>query len=173
MTMPYVDFVASRIKWLPTFEDDLMHACVGIAGEAVEYYAATTRQHKIEELGDLCFYYQHAFLALKKWGIPETDNPCHTYPEEMTTTQILYASGDILDLAKKIWVYKEPFEKRGLCTNLWYLGGLLNVAAEDWQMTRDEVQAANQAKLTLRYPTGYSDAAATARADKPEEAPRG
>jgi NTP pyrophosphatase (non-canonical NTP hydrolase) len=75
-------------------------------------------------------------------------------------------AGELLDAVKKTWVYGKALDHDNLIEELgdieWYmeaLRGLLNV-------TRDEVIAANVAKLEKRYPTRYTDELALARMDK-------
>lgn len=65
----YKHFVQHLSKKMPTFGDDLMHAAIGIAGEAGElldavkktwvYNKVLDRANVVEELGDLNFYMQH------------------------------------------------------------------------------------------------------------------
>lgn len=75
-------------------------------------------------------------------------------------------AGELLDAIKKTWVYGKSLDRANIIEELgdieFYseaLRGLLNV-------TRDEVIAANIAKLQVRYPTQYTDALALARLDK-------
>lgn len=75
-------------------------------------------------------------------------------------------AGELLDAIKKTWVYGKALDRDNIVEELgdieWYmeaLRGLLGV-------TRDEVIAANVAKLEKRYPTHYTDELALARLDK-------
>jgi NTP pyrophosphatase (non-canonical NTP hydrolase) len=87
------------------------------------------------------------------------------------------AGGEILDVAKKLWVYDQNFDtvnKEGkthedniheeLGDVLFYVQMACNVIG----CTLESLMEANMEKLSKRYPTGYSDAAAAARADKSE-----
>lgn len=66
--MSYGEFVASRAKVLATPTEDMLHAAVGISGEAGELLDAVKKVWVYnkpadlvnikEELGDLCFYMQ-------------------------------------------------------------------------------------------------------------------
>lgn len=70
----YADFVGKLFKVMPTHADSMMHAAVGVAGEAGEladavkkawvYGKELDRQNVIEELGDLRFYMQALQLLL-------------------------------------------------------------------------------------------------------------
>jgi NTP pyrophosphatase (non-canonical NTP hydrolase) len=75
-------------------------------------------------------------------------------------------AGELLDAVKKLWVYGKALDHANAIEELgdieWYMEamrGLLGV-------TRDQVIAANVAKLEKRYPTHYSDELALARLDK-------
>lgn len=74
-------------------------------------------------------------------------------------------SGEVLDLIKKSWVYGKPLDTDKLKTEagdtLHYL--VMLCITQGW--TLEDLAANNKAKLDLRYPTGYSDAAAIARKD--------
>lgn len=74
-------------------------------------------------------------------------------------------SAECLDLVKKSWVYGEPLDLVKLQTEagdtLHYLVMLCIV--NGW--TLEDLAANNKAKLDARYPQGYTDAAAIARAD--------
>ena len=74
-------------------------------------------------------------------------------------------SSECLDLVKKSWVYDKPLDLNKLQTEagdtLHYLVMLCIV--NDW--TLEDLAANNKRKLDLRYPEGYTDAAAIARAD--------
>lgn len=77
-TIRYDEFVRRLFKKLPTFNEDLMHAALGVCGEAGElgdaikraavYGKPIDRANVIEELGDLRFYIQAVQNLL---GIPE------------------------------------------------------------------------------------------------------
>jgi NTP pyrophosphatase (non-canonical NTP hydrolase) len=85
-------------------------------------------------------------------------------------------AGELLDIAKKIWVYgqtlntphKEDGKSNGhhlieeLGDLLFYMQHVMNVCNISWENVIDH----NVAKLSKRYKDGYSDAAAAARADK-------
>lgn len=74
-------------------------------------------------------------------------------------------AAECLDLVKKSWVYDKPLDLVKLQTEagdtFHYLVMLCIV--NGW--TLEDLAANNKAKLDLRYPTGYTDAAAIARAD--------
>lgn len=183
MTSPetYVQMVQRLVKWGPNFPHDFHHAATGICGEAIEFAFATGREHAAEELGDMEFYIRHAWLALEKWkilistvhldgaGAGEYEGGIESHSTEDALVKV---GGDILDFSKKIWIYGKPPQALPLVGALLTFERLLRKACSDHGLTRVAAQDANQYKLSTgpnaRYPLGYSDAAAIARADKPE-----
>lgn len=75
-------------------------------------------------------------------------------------------AGEIVDAIKKENVYGKPLDRVNVVEELgdleFYIAGLRQM----YGIRRDEVLANNVAKLMVRYPTGYTDEAAIARADK-------
>lgn len=78
-------------------------------------------------------------------------------------------AGEYLDVVKKhLWHGKDHDASRQQA--LKELGDLLwgiAQAADAWGWTLDEVARANVVKLRLRYPAGFTPAAAAAKADEP------
>ncbi len=76
-------------------------------------------------------------------------------------------AGEVADLIKKWKFHGHPYDreklKKELGDVLWYLAGVASAA----DMTLSEVAVGNIDKLTLRYPTGFSNEASINR--KPEE----
>lgn len=107
----YSEFVTSRLKQMPSLQEEILHCAVGCSTEA----------------------------------------------------------GELLSTAKKLWAYDKPLgnaELENLIEEsgdlLFYLCGLIITL----EMTLDEVAERNRLKLLRRYPRGYSNEAAIARADK-------
>ncbi len=75
-------------------------------------------------------------------------------------------AGEILDTAKKHWAYNKSLDIENLYEELgdllFYTTALMTIADIDLE----RVFAENVEKLKKRYPVGYTDAAAQARADK-------
>ena len=92
---------------------------------------------------------------------------------DLSNTRVIHAilgiageSGELVDLVKKSVVYHQPLKTNELREEL---GDLLHyiamlISANGW--TFEEVMDANVMKLQKRYPNGYSNEAAIARADK-------
>lgn len=75
-------------------------------------------------------------------------------------------AGELIDAIKKTWIYGKPLDRENVLEEsgdlLFYLQALLTECG----FTIDEAMTANVGKLRKRYPQGYTDAAAIARADK-------
>ena len=77
-------------------------------------------------------------------------------------------AGELLDNVYRHWNYGRQVDRDNLVEELgdirFYMRHLQNL----FQITDQEILQYNVTKLSKRYPTGYSDAAALARADKQE-----
>lgn len=164
------DMVVSLFKVLPGAQD-LHHATTGIAGEVAELHAADSMDNIIEECGDIEFYIEAAWQALErrtvKGRIPR--NPRGLLGDSVAgyvLTDLVISSGHLLDLSKKAWIYNKPIEEGVFMEAL----DAVEVDLDDYYkihgIDRRQVINENMAKLAARYPAGYTDAAAQARADK-------
>ena len=79
-------------------------------------------------------------------------------------------SGELVDAVKKSFAYNKPLDvvnmREELGDILFYVQGMLNCLGTEFTLA--DLVALNKKKLSKRYPVGYSDAAAIARADKEE-----
>jgi NTP pyrophosphatase (non-canonical NTP hydrolase) len=77
-------------------------------------------------------------------------------------------AGEIMEHVKKLWVAGKPLPRDKVLEEMgdqfYYFTAMLNLLG----VTLAEVIAGNVAKLKMRYPHGYNDAAAIARRDKGE-----
>jgi NTP pyrophosphatase (non-canonical NTP hydrolase) len=75
-------------------------------------------------------------------------------------------AGEIVDIIKKHWVYGKELDREHLIEEIgdemFYIVALCNLLG----VTLADCIMQNMDKLRRRYPQGYSDAAAMARADK-------
>lgn len=171
--MNYQEFVSSRAKWLDSIQQDMVHSAMGLLGECVEFSEAKTPQNYLEELGDLEFYYEHAAQTVAKIPahaftvVPIGRAEAHLL-EVDPLHWITHWSAGYHNLAKKAWVHNKPLPDIADEMNaaLVRVQVCLHFLASRLQKTREDIQALNRSKLEQRYPTGYSDAAAQARADK-------
>jgi len=74
--------------------------------------------------------------------------------------------GELIDTVKKSWVYAKPLDRQNLLEEigdlLFYTQAMCNLIGIDFKTAIDH----NCAKLLRRYPNGYTNEAANARADK-------
>lgn len=174
--MNYQEFVTSRVKWLETPQLDLVHSAMGLLGECVEFAEAKLPSHKIEELGDLEFYFEHAdqvvagLSRMYPISVISIDRNEAQALERDPLFWLTHWAAEYHDYAKKAFIYNKDLAQlvdkfnsalRRMQLCLHFLAGQIN-------MTRESIQEHNQSKLEQRYPVGYSDAAAQARADKAE-----
>jgi NTP pyrophosphatase (non-canonical NTP hydrolase) len=75
-------------------------------------------------------------------------------------------AGELLDAIKKTWVYGKDLDRANVIEELGDLEWYCEAMRQSLGITRDEVIAANVAKLEVRYPVSYSDELALARLDK-------
>lgn len=74
--------------------------------------------------------------------------------------------GEFADAVKKHAVYNKPLDAENCIEELGDLLWYVALAAETLGVSLGEIMQRNIAKLQVRYPDKYSDAAAVARADK-------
>jgi NTP pyrophosphatase (non-canonical NTP hydrolase) len=171
----FAEMVERLFKKMDTSELTLLHATVGLAGEAGEFLLAVLNNDEDnipEELGDARFYMQAIFnqfgLTFAQFThqmyVPTYLSPLNTF--------IIKAS-DVLDVSKKFWVYGKPINVDLLIENLGPVVGAYLSLLSQHNLTDELVCEKNMYKLATgpnaRYPLGYSDAAAIARADKVAE----
>ena len=91
------------------------------------------------------------------------------------TLGIAGESGELVDAVKKYWAYGKPLNVNNVIEELgdllFYIQGMLSTVTRQGALspeTLEDLMITNMDKLSKRYPTGYSDAAAIARADKEE-----
>ena len=176
--MNYSEFVHSRFKDGGRIIGDLqgmtaeasgaaisrLHAAVGMVGEIRELRDTTGAKNTIEELGDFLFYLQAYANTLEfaAW--------LNLTSDKITIEELDIAAHTLLDLAKKETFYCKAFDapKAGQTTAL--LWALVNTYADlATGLFVGEIMDENQARLEERFPDGYSNAAAQARADKAGE----
>lgn len=75
-------------------------------------------------------------------------------------------AGELLDAVKKHWAYNKPLDVPNIIEELGDLEFYMQAMRSLLNLSREEIIAANITKLEKRFPNGYSDEAAQARADK-------
>lgn len=166
----YEEMVRSLFKRMPGHGAAMLHAAVGIAGESGELRSAVDRENILEECGDLEFYIEAAWQQLTTVGRIAPFGVVSMAFAEIVDWIHLDAC-ELLDHAKKVWVYEDGNRDEVISHFLRKLEGDLNTLYHFLGTTREDVQGLNQAKLMVRYSSGtYSNEQALARADKAEEA---
>ena len=91
------------------------------------------------------------------------------------TLGIAGESGELVDAVKKYWAYGKLLNVNNVIEELgdllFYIQGMLSTVTRQADLapeTLEDLMITNMDKLSKRYPTGYSDEAAIARADKEE-----
>lgn len=79
--------------------------------------------------------------------------------------------GEILDIAKKHWVYGKPLDRAHMLEEIGDCLHYLNQLCILLGIRIEDAMAHNVAKLNKRYPSGYTDEAAIERADKANDGP--
>lgn len=77
-------------------------------------------------------------------------------------------AGELLDAIKKSWVYGKPLDMENVKEECGDILHYLQMQLFEAGLTIEDAILHNMTKLRKRYPAGYSDAAAIARADKTE-----
>lgn len=137
-------------------------------------------KNAVEELGDLEFYLErirqvtgiNTEMIGKAFAAACQEKPAlvpHGF--SMVLLAVSAASGHVFDAVKRHVLYVKPLAENDLAVALGRLELYMNEVRIYTGVTREETLAANIAKLRVRYEKlTYSDAAATARADKAAEA---
>lgn len=163
-----------------------MHAAIGLMGEASELMRGVADDNLaniIEELGDIRFYLQE--LLVNFGSVYESQVMCSADTDVAGTSfvnpvtgnnglnfsvNLTYACGEVLDRIKKMWAYGRlgGFAEIRIAlrdVTFWYQGVL-----NHYHLTDKQITDANVFKLVTgpkaRYPNGFSNEAAIARADK-------
>lgn len=186
MTITHPELVAALVKPGATIaaemtaaEADLWHGATGVAGETTEILEAVLAaelsdelldmDNMLEELGDVEFYVEQVRQNL---GINRADTLCLSDDAGATNlfddaATLAVIGGHLLDLAKKVAIYKKPADMDAFTGTLARLEVAMARMRKHTGYTRDESLTGNIAKLSVRYASlSYSNEAAQVRADK-------
>lgn len=75
-------------------------------------------------------------------------------------------AGELLDAIKKVWIYNKATDVENIVEELGDILFYIQMMANIFDTTIEDLIEENVRKLEKRYPTGYSDKDAVARADK-------
>jgi hypothetical protein len=141
---------------------EMAHACFGIVTELHELSLSRSHENTVEEIGDCLFYVQGFCIAV---GIELKDLWNIKRAGKSTSLSLC---GELLDLCKKAIFYNKDFDTESSMECIIDIVDFLRDEATKVGVTLEYCIRENMRKLTTRYPTGYSDQAAQARADKKE-----
>lgn len=169
----FPEMVKRLFKEMGTPAATLIHAAVGITGEVAELKNAILNkdQENIpEELGDMRFYMQQIMNQFN-WVFAQFNNNSYAPRQDRSLDDTLVVqAGEVQDLLKKSWVYNKPLDKALLHEEFGKLFGAYLSLTTHFGYTDEDICAQNMYKLSTgpnaRFPLGYTDAAAIARADK-------
>lgn len=162
LAKPGADIIAS----LTPVKAHLWHMASCIMGEVAELITGIDScdgDNILEELGDIEFYLegyrQGAGISRSDLtGEPTVDNKPRL---------LVQVSGDLFDVIKKHVIYGQPFDRTRAIHYLTDIDYLLCQVRDGYGWSHQDVLDANYRKLSKRYPEGgYTDRAATVRADK-------
>lgn len=166
----YEEMVKSLFKPMPTLTEEILHAAVGLSGEVGELTNAMTRKNIIEECSDLEFYLEALMQKLPEHPVVVGGDPSlygySSVPLGLILTYMSVSASTLLDLAKKAWAYNKPLPVSPLHLEADLFRNLLDQLYVYLGTSKAEVRHLNQTKLMKRYPSGYTNEAAIARADK-------
>ena len=80
-------------------------------------------------------------------------------------------AGELVDAIKKATIYRRELDMENVVEELGDLEFTLEGIRAALGISRDVALAANRQKLSVRFPDGYSNAAASARLDKQDKLP--
>lgn len=181
--LTYVGFVGGKAK--PGYEIQrtmtpqkchLLHMAIGVAGEVNELLNNTSRENIIEECGDMEFFLIGLQVGTADFGKVWDSSSLLGYrigklycASDVRDCALYMAdeANEILDLVMKHAIRNKPLRAEEINTKMRALHYCLASIYNYLGVTRAEVLEANKKKLDVRYASGYSDAAAEARADKP------
>ena len=162
LAKPGADIIAS----LTPVKAHLWHMASCIMGEVAELITAIEScdaDNTLEELGDIEFYLEGYRQGA---GISRSDLTGEPTVDDKPRL-LVQVSGDLFDVIKKHVIYGQPFDRARAIHYLTDIDYLLCQVRNGYGWSHQDVLDANYEKLSKRYPEGgYTDQAATVRADK-------
>lgn len=153
---------------LTELDVSLIHHAIGFSGEVAEMLEGSIEdvENVQEEIGDALFYLtglvQDCPITQYQYKQADTLLDARSVLVELSIT-----AGKILDQVKRLVIYRKQIELSDLEDLVHEAESLLDAYAALADLTLEDCLKANIDKLAnKRYPNGYSDQAAIARADK-------
>jgi NTP pyrophosphatase (non-canonical NTP hydrolase) len=156
----------------------LSNFLIGLAGEVIELgqvlnrpVSPARREYVKDEAGDVRWYIASIHTALnltEHQTVPtneEIEDACYVASDRHAHENLLQRTGELLEYLKKGYWHHHPIEQHLL------IGKLIKLRAT-WigfvyasQLTPNDVEQANVAKLEKRFPDGFKSADSLARLD--------
>lgn len=175
----YQPLALRTAKWYPSLFHNLQHASLGLTTEVGEFatiakrvaiyekeFTPEMRAHALEELGDVAWYCALAAETLNV-KLDRIRSTTAEVPADMAQAAMMLAMcmGPVATLVE---AQRETIEAEYLMAMKESLGMTIAcvMTVGKWLDPEYDLLGANIAKLALRYPDKYDNAAAEARADK-------
>ncbi len=148
----------------------MLHMAVGIDGEIGElienHLECKGRENKVEELGDIEFYFQ-GIVPYLDVEIGVSDGISITGSIDKLLLELSMYGSQLLDVVKKYSIYEKELNGKDVLNHLYNIRIKLTQLYTIYGISREEAIEANIAKLGKRYSSGsYSNKQAQIRADK-------
>lgn len=170
----YIDAATKFAAPAPHGDDrlNLAHAALGLSSELVELAHVDSKENLLEELGDITWYAalasKHVFFftpqAEPNIDAADLDDVCKG-PDALQ--QLAHRVSEIANIAKRHVFYNTPIDdnvRYDLARLTWQIFiGVAVIADGMLGKTLDQVLDANIAKLSARYPVGFTADKATNR----------
>jgi NTP pyrophosphatase (non-canonical NTP hydrolase) len=127
----------------------------------MEQPAKLTPEEVVEFMGEYSAFVKSRFKPM--------ETPVHTLLH--AAVGMSGETGEFLDAVKKVWVYRKKPDIDNIVEELGDILFYFTAACQLIRVNPLQVMAVNVQKLQKRYPDGYTDEAAQARADKQDETP--
>lgn len=157
---------ATRTESIDLFKVDnprLLHAAIGAVTEVTELLLATDDVNVKEEMGDICWY---VAIACDELGIGFEDFLVLADGERVEDDPykaMLGGAGDALDTVKRSLFYGIELDEAKFGQHFGTMLAALRILARDEGYDMTDLQAANIAKLSSRYPEKFTTEAAINR----------
>lgn len=133
---------------------DLVHAALGMADELYEFQTAKGKLNALEELGDMCW-----FIALAATAIGREDvftNYTGMVAEHPDSPLIAECVNLTVSAVKKNYAYGAPIDSDYMAYYLAILLDRIDILAQQYGRSLDDLCHANLAKLQARYPEKFT-----------------
>jgi NTP pyrophosphatase (non-canonical NTP hydrolase) len=173
--MKFIDYIPLAVRTesprkFDGFNSRLVHAALGVLTESVELRKHADVINLKEELGDVCWY---VAISMDELGLNNADgikaigleaelatmNP----PSEFLMMHAIFASSDLVDMAKKHMFYNRTLNHGDFIENLSTIIEAIRLICNAHGILLSDVLESNIRKLRTRYPEKFTDEKAIVR----------